>query len=120
MSEETDTFSGMKRTLPVLTATVLLLTGCASGPSSVTLPEVAGDTPEEQFVNTVRGGLLDHYATWSSDDVLNIGTTICHVYEMDDTDPENSIYEAGEAQGLSREDSDFLIAASTQYLCRDA
>jgi hypothetical protein len=120
VSGATDTFGGMKRTLLVLTATALLLTGCASGPSSVTLPEVAGDTPEEQFVNTVRGGLVDRYATWSSEDVLNIGTTICHVYAIDDTDPENSIYEAGDAQGLTREDSDFLIAASKRYLCTEA
>jgi hypothetical protein len=107
----------MLRTSIVLAIAAMVLTGCASGPSSVTLPDVAGDTPEEQFVNTVRGELLEHYATWASDDVLNIGTTICHVYSIDDTDPADSVYAAGDAQGLTREESDVLIAASLHYLC---
>jgi hypothetical protein len=51
--------------------------------------------------------------------VLNIGATICHVYEIDDSDPQNSIYEAADAQGLGRDEFEFRIAASTCYLCSD-
>jgi hypothetical protein len=116
LSEATDTFSGMKRTLLVLTATALLLTGCASG---VTLPDASGDTPDEQFVNTVRAK-VPSMVGFSDEQALNVGTTVCHVFEIADTDPEKSLYEAAEAQVYSREDMDLIIAASKRYLCPES
>lgn len=122
VSAFTATMSGMKRLPIVLMLAALALAGCASGPSSVTLPEVAGDTDEERFVNTVRGGLLERYATWSSEQVLNIGTTFCNVMEMsvrDGDDPVEEMYLASEDSDLDRDEVDFLIAASKRYLCPD-
>src|SRR5690554_783843 len=112
----------MKRLPIVLMLAALALTGCASGPSGVTLPEVAGDTPEERFVNTMRGGLLEHYATWSSEQVLNIGTTFCQVMEMSVRDGDDPVQEAHDAAAdsyLSRDEVDFVIAASQRYICPD-
>jgi hypothetical protein len=112
----------MKRLPIVLMLAALALTGCASGPSGVTLPEVAGDTDEERFVNTVRGGLVEHYATFSSEQVLNIGTTFCQVMGMsvrDGDDPIDEMYEASEGSDLGRGEVDYLIAASKRYLCPD-
>jgi len=112
----------MKRLPIVLMIAALALAGCASGPSSVSLPDVAGSTDEERFVNTIRSGLLDHYATWSSEQVLNIGTTFCHVMEMsvrDGDDPVEEAHDAAEDSYLSREEVDLVIAASQRYLCPD-
>jgi hypothetical protein len=116
LSAASDTFGGMKRSLIMLTAAALLLTGCASG---VTLPEASGDTPEEQFVNTVRAK-VPSMVGFSDEQALNVGTTVCHVFEIDDTDPEKSLYEAAEAQDYSRDDMDLIIAASKRYLCPEA
>lgn len=105
----------MKRALIVLSAAALLLTGCASG---VTLPDASGDTPEEQFVNTVRAKVANMVG-FSDEQALNVGTTVCHVFEIDDTDPEATLYESAESQDYSREDMELIIAASKRYLCPD-